>query len=174
MFPPWAWVVIAIVVVIIIVVIIVVVTSSSSSTPTPLYRIQNVYAPDKYLDILNNTLIVSSTGMNFSLSLDSTGTSYYVKSADDSSKVLTYTSGAADGSIISLATNTGLTTQSWVIQSTSTDSDIFLNGQTLQFKPLANTAKSMDFLNPDYSVTYQVSIWTESTTLNQQWKLVPV
>lgn len=173
MFPPWAWAVIAIVV-IIIVVIIVVVTSTSTSTPTPLYRIQNVYAPDRYLDILDNTLILSTTGMNFSLSLDSTGVSYYVKSAADSSKVLTYASGAADGSLISLETNTGLSTQSWVIQPIIANSDIFLYGQILQFKPLANTTKSMDFLNPDFSVNYQVGLYTSTNNINQTWKLVPV
>jgi hypothetical protein len=171
MFPPWAWVVIAIVVVIIIVVIVVVVVTSS--TPTQLYRIQNL-SSDLYLDIIGNILIVSTTGTNFSLSLDSSGSSYYVKSAANSSKVLTYESGAADGSLISLKTNTGLSTQSWVIQSTSADSDIFLDGQILQFKPLDDISKSMDFLNPSYTVNYQVGLYTSNNGINQKWKLVPV
>jgi len=168
---PWIWGIIALVVVIIIVVIVVVVTSASA----PLYKIQSVYAPDKYLDIVDNTLVVSTTGMSFSLSLDSTGTLYYVKSSSDSSKVLTYTSGTANSSLISLTANTKLPTQTWIIQPTQIDSDpnIFLSGQSLQFIPSTNTSMSMDFLNPQTTINYQVGLYTSNTGTNQKWMLIP-
>ena len=183
---PWIWVII--IIVIIVIVIIVYVTLSPHA-----YRIASVYTDSynmgrNYLDVKDGKLVISTSGMRFSLSPNSNGTLYSIKSVDDSSKVITFADGTASGALLSLATNTGATNQSWIIQPAVTDSDpnpdILTIGTILRFIPSTDTTVYMDLLDPLLTIDAPVGLSTEKlntdvdgttvfNAMSQQWILVP-
>jgi hypothetical protein len=179
MLPTWVYIVIAIAVVIIIVVIVVVLTSPTSKV----YRIKSVYTETsslgaQYLNLKDNQLVVSTTGMRVLLTPTSIfGTNYFIKSADDTSQVLTY-NGTANGAVLSLAANINKN-QSWAIQvyqssEMDTDTNIFRLGQLLNLSPTTDTTKSMDLTIPVQTSDSPVSLWNSHPEYtNQQWVLIP-
>ena len=177
--PKWVWIVVAIVVIIIIVVIIVVVTA----VPVQYYRIKSKWTGAEngnsinYLDISDGQLIVSPVGEKFSLSLNDAGTAYYVKSATNSSNVITAANGTEDAATLSVVTNTNSTSQSWIIQPALADSgaDIFKSDMILVFIPSSDITKSMNLLSIVQPTNSPVGLYDKGTNtgLNQQWVLVP-
>ena len=176
--PKWVWVVVALVIIIIIVVVIIVVV-----TAVPYYRIKSVWTGAEngnsinYLDISDGQLIVSPVGEKFSLSLNDAGTAYYVKSATNSSNVITAVNGTANMAKLSVVTNTNAASQSWIIQPALADSDldIFTSSMILVFIPSSDITKSMNLLGTVQPTNSPVGLYDKGTNtgINQQWTLVP-
>ena len=176
--PKWVWGIVALVVIIIIVVIIVIVV-----TTVPYYRIKSAWTGTEngnsinYLDIIDGQLIVSPIGAKFSLSLNADGTAYYVKSATDSSKVITAVNGTANLAKLSVVANNNAASQSWIIQPALADPtlDIFTSELLLVFIISSDTTKSMNLLGTVQPTNSPVGLYDKGTNsgLNQQWMLVP-